>query len=139
MSKLGVGKEVLSYCNKCKLALAHIIVTMKTDTVIGKTQCKTCSSTHAYKDPSGVKASKTRSKTSVKKTASKKASVSDLWMEAIGKATKKSVKYSPKTKFEMGDLIDHPKFGPGVIERCFDGDKIQVLFRHEIKTLIHNK
>ena len=72
MSQLGVGKEVLSYCNKCKLTLAHIIVTMKSENTIGKVQCKTCGGSHAYKDPSAVKASKTRrGKKASKKTASK--------------------------------------------------------------------
>ncbi|MEC7277928.1 MAG: hypothetical protein VXV96_16525 [Bdellovibrionota bacterium] len=139
MSQLGVGKEVLSYCNKCKLTLAHIIVTMKSENTIGKVQCKTCGGSHAYKDPSAVKASKTRrGKKATKKTASKE-SISDIWMERVASASSKSQKYSIKTKFELGDIIDHPKFGPGVIDKLIDADKIQVIFRHDIKTLIHNR
>lgn len=137
MSQLGVGKEVLSYCNKCKLTLAHIIVTMKSDTSIGKVQCKTCSGTHAYKDPSNVKASKTKGGKKAKKSAAD--SISDIWMDAVASSSTKSQKYSIKTKFELGDIIDHPKFGPGVIDKLIDADKIQVIFRHDIKTLIHNK
>lgn len=137
MSKLGVGKEVLSYCNKCKLTLAHLIVTMKSDTTIGKVQCKTCQGTHAYKDPSAVKASKT--KRGKKAKASTKESISDIWMERVASSSSKSQKYNIKTKFDLGDIIDHPKFGPGVIDKLIDADKIQVIFRHDIKTLIHNK
>ncbi len=137
MSQLGVGKEVLSYCNKCKLTLAHLIVTMKSDTTIGKVQCKTCQGTHAYKDPSAVKASKTRRGKKTK--ASTKDSISDIWMEKVASSSSKSQKYNIKTKFELGDIIDHPKFGPGIIEKLIDADKIQVIFRHDIKTLIHNK
>lgn len=137
MSQLGVGKEVLSYCNKCKLTLAHLIVTMKSDTTIGKTQCKTCQGTHAYKDPSAVKASKTRRGKTTK--ASTKDSISDIWMEKVASSKAKSQKYNIKTKFELGDIIDHPKFGPGFVEKLIDADKVQVIFRHDIKTLIHNK
>lgn len=137
MSQLGVGKEVLSYCNKCKLTLAHIIVTMKSDTSIGKVQCKTCTGTHAYKDPSNVKASKTKGGKKAKKSTQD--SVSDIWMDKVASSNSKSQKYSIKTKFELGDIIDHPKFGPGVIDKLIDADKIQVIFRHDIKTLIHNK
>lgn len=137
MSKLGVGKEVLSYCNKCKLTLAHLIVTMKSDTTIGKVQCKTCQGTHAYKDPSAVKASKT--KRGKKAKSSTKESISDIWMERVASSSSKSQKYNIKTKFDLGDIIDHPKFGPGVIDKLIDADKIQVIFRHDIKTLIHNK
>jgi hypothetical protein len=140
MSQLGVGKEVLSHCNKCKLALAHIIVTMKSETSIGKVQCKTCNGTHAYKDPSGVKAKKTKSASRVgKKMTKKEESIADMWMELMAKATAKSQAYSIRAKFAAGDLIDHPKFGPGIVDKLIDADKVQVIFRHEIKTLVHNK
>jgi len=139
MAQLGVGKEVLSYCNKCKLTLAHMIVTMKSDTVIGKTTCKTCQATHAYKDPSAVKAKKTKGGSRLKKTTNTADSVSDIWMEKIASAQSKSQDYSPRTKFTIGDIIDHSKFGPGYIDKMIDSDKIQVIFRHDIKTLIHNK
>jgi DNA-directed RNA polymerase subunit M/transcription elongation factor TFIIS len=138
MSQLGVGKEVLSYCNKCKLTLAHLVMTMKSDTIIGKVQCKTCQNTHAYKDPSNVKASKTKKGKTTKKSTSAD-SISDIWMNRVASSSSKSQKYSIKAKFELGDIIDHPKFGPGVIDKLIDADKIQVIFRHDIKTLIHNK
>ncbi|EQC43599.1 hypothetical protein M899_3002 [Bacteriovorax sp. BSW11_IV] len=142
MTELSVGKEVLSYCNKCKLTLAHMIVAMKDVNTIYKVQCKTCKSTHAYKDPSAVKVKKVTAKVKKASPGSSKrsaASVSDLWMDAVNNATTKSKAYSIKIKFELGDIIDHPKFGPGVVDKCIDGDKIEVIFRHDIKTLMHNK
>ncbi|MCR9204011.1 MAG: hypothetical protein NXH75_05515 [Halobacteriovoraceae bacterium] len=60
-------------------------------------------------------------------------------MEKVASSSSKSQKYSLKEKFELGDIIDHPKFGPGIIDKLIDADKIQVIFRHDIKTLIHNK
>ena len=133
---IGVGKEVLSYCSKCKLTLAHTIVNMKNKKTIGKVECKTCHDTHSYKDPSKVKAHK---KSTGLKPLHKQDSVADIWMEAVNKSKAKSQKYSPKTKFAIGDIIDHVTFGPGVVERLIDDNKIQVIFRHEIKTLIHNR
>ena len=140
MSDLSAGKEVLSYCSKCKLTLAHTIVVMKDAVHIGKVTCKTCDGTHAYKDPSTVKAKRKSSSVKKRTTAAKaKMSVADLWLEAVNNSTAKSQGYSIKSKFIKGDIIDHPKFGPGVIERLIDSDKIEVIFRHDIKTLIHNK
>jgi hypothetical protein len=142
MSEISVGKEVLSYCGKCKLTLAHMIVAMKDDTTIAKVKCKTCQATHAYKDPSKVRAKKslgTSSNSSTRSTRKKDDhSISDIWMSAINKSTAKSQPYSPKTCFTNGDIIDHVKFGPGVVEKLLDGNKIEVIFRHEIKTLMHN-
>lgn len=133
---IGVGKDVLSYCTKCKLALAHTIVTMKNENTIGKVKCNTCDATHAYRDPSKVKA---RSKKAKAKQTNSSESVADIWMNAINNSTAKSQDYNMKKGFQKGDIIDHPKFGPGVIDKLIDNDKIQVIFRHDIRTLVHNK
>lgn len=133
MSGFSAGKEVLSYCNKCKLALAHIIVVMKDPATIGKVTCKTCNGTHAYKDPAS-KAKKVKSSTA--KKSKKAVNVNDLWTSEIAKSDGKSKAYSIRESFEIGDLLDHKKFGPGVVQALVDG-KIEVLFQHEIKILVH--
>ncbi len=135
MSEIGVGKEVLSYCSKCKLTLSHTIATMKSAKSIGKVECRTCKATHAYKDPSKVKSRGIKSQTDKSKNND---SVADIWMNAINKSSAKSQDYSLKKQFHLGDIIDHPKFGPGVVEKLVDQNKIQVIFRHDIKTLMHN-
>lgn len=137
MSKYAAGKEVLSYCSKCKLTLSHIIVSMKDAATIGKVECRTCKGTHAYKDPAS-KTKKVKRKSSIPGSRAKSMSVSDLWTEQFGKASGKAKPYTIKTCFEVGELIDHKKFGPGIVQEIIDG-KIEVLFQHEIKTLIHNK
>lgn len=135
MSDFSVGKEVLSYCGRCKMPLAHMITVMKTAKTIGKVECKTCNAIHAYRDPS--KASTTKRK-AAGTTRAKTVSVADLWMEKMGESKVKSKPYSIKGIFTLGDIIDHSKFGPGVIDQV-NGDKIDVIFRFEIKTLVHNK
>ena len=52
MSQLTVGKDVLSFCTKCKLNLGHTIVAMKDAKHIAKVKCNTCATIQAYKDPS---------------------------------------------------------------------------------------
>ena len=139
MSQLTVSKDVLSYCTKCKLNLGHTIVAMKDSVHIAKVKCNTCNTIQSFKDPSQAKqkANKTRTrKTSL--TPSKVISVADLWMEKMSSAKKKSTPYAMDGKFREGDIIDHVKFGPGIVEKVVD-DKIEVIFRHEIKTLVHNK
>jgi hypothetical protein len=138
MSQLTVGKDVLSYCTKCKLNLGHIIVAMKDVKHIAKVKCNTCGTLQAYKDPSiSSKQNKTRTKKTLM-TPSKIISVSELWMEKMSSTKKKSTPYTMDANFVKGDIIDHTKFGPGIVEKVVD-DKIEVIFRHEIKTLVHNK
>ncbi|HXH75852.1 MAG TPA: hypothetical protein VNJ08_12845 [Bacteriovoracaceae bacterium] len=137
MSQLTVGKDVLSYCTKCKLNLGHIIVAMKDAKHIAKVKCNTCGTLQSYKDPTLAKQNKTRTK-KTSSIPSKVISVSDLWMEKMSSTKKKSMPYAMDGKFNQGDIIDHSKFGPGIVEKVVD-DKIEVIFRHEIKTLVHNK
>ncbi len=135
MSKYSAGKEVLSYCGKCKLSLAHMIVSMKDENTLGKVTCKTCNATHMYKDPA-TKTKKVRAKKATGRTRAKSVPVNELWTEAIGKASGKAKDYSIREIFEVNDMLDHKKFGPGIVQNIIDG-KIEVLFQHEIKTLVH--
>jgi len=143
MSSIGVGKEILSNCSKCKLILAHIIVTMKSVTEADKVQCKTCKSTQSFKDPSGKK--KKTSIAKVIKTAKagsgKKSteSVSELWTKALNKTTASSKDYTIKGTFQTGDIINHPTFGQGVVEKLIDNNKIEVIFQDDYRTLMHQK
>jgi uncharacterized Zn finger protein (UPF0148 family) len=136
MNEIGVGKEVLSYCSPCKLSLAHIIVTMKNDTTPGKTECKTCGAVHNYKNPDEAKKKKT---TTRKPRQSKLEQLKDTWMKAMAASDAEPQMYSIKQKFLIGDIVEHPKFGQGIVERSIDNNKIEVMFSAEVKVLLHNK
>lgn len=136
--QITTGKDVLSYCTKCRLNLSHTIVAMKDEKTFAKVQCNTCKSTHAYKDPSSSNASKTRTKPKRSTGQTKIISIADLWMESLNKTTSKSQPYTIDHKYREGDVIDHTKFGPGIVQAVKD-NTIQVVFRHDIKTLVHNK
>lgn len=138
-SNLGAGKEVLSYCSKCKLTLAHIIVSMKDVVTIGKVECKTCHAVHAYKDPLAAKSKSRTGRVGVLKRGASKAEMnSNVWEAAMNDQGRKHHPYSVASKFSLGDIIAHPKFGPGVVERMLDDNKIEVIFKGDVKTLIHN-
>lgn len=142
MSAIGVGKEILSNCSKCKLILAHIIVTMKSATEPDKVMCKTCKSTQSFKDPSAKK--KKTSVAKVIKTArsgGKKSTetVGELWTKALNKSTAGFKDYTIRGSFQTGDVINHPTFGQGVVEKLIDDNKIEVLFQDDYRTLMHKK
>ncbi len=137
-SQITVGKDVLSFCTKCKLNLSHTIVAMKDSKSIAKVKCNTCQSIQSYKDPSVSTANKTRTKKTASTGTTKIISISDLWMEQLNKTTAKSQPYGIDQKYKTGDVIDHIKFGPGIVQSV-KAETIEVVFRHEIKTLVHNK
>jgi hypothetical protein len=130
--EIGVAKEVLSYCGKCKLALTHIIVTMKNETTIGKCQCKTCSAKHNYRDPEAV-VEKKNTATTRKKTA---IPVAEIWKSAVTKTDGRAKPYAMDKRFKEGDLIAHATFGKGVVMQLIMDDKIQVQFEDALKLLI---
>ena len=132
-----VGKDVLSYCSKCALALSHIIMSIGTKGLPHQVQCNTCKGKHIFKDPVLAKSVRPRIKSAGKKVEVR--TLSEVWLDAVGNSNGKQIKYSPKHKFLKGDLVDHVTFGPGVVQTIVDNDKIEVIFRHEIKTLVHNK
>ena len=53
-SEIVVGKEIVSYCTKCKMDLGHTIVAMK-GAVPARVICRTCKSEHNFKVKKGVK------------------------------------------------------------------------------------
>jgi hypothetical protein len=45
-------------------------------------------------------------------------------------------KYSPKERYEAGDVLEHPSFGRGIATAIKGGTKIEVLFEQGSKLLI---
>jgi hypothetical protein len=142
--KFETGKEILSYCTSCKMDLNHFIVAMKGDQVV-KVECKTCKKTHNYRAPKGITEPQALEKAAAKKAAKVAAAAEahakdnegewERLMETL--KTKPSKNYSLKTPFTPGDKIAHSTFGEGIVQRVIYPNKIEVIFRQDLKTLIH--
>ena len=141
------GNEVLAYCSSCKMDL-YAVVVAKIGTEIVKVQCKTCKKERAYKAPKGVKAPDMEAAAATtEKKASKKAalkedtkSIQAEWqtlMEAAKGA--KRIKYSPRTALEVGYIVDHPNFGEGIVMKLLYPNKAEVIFRDEMRVMIHSR
>lgn len=131
-----VGKDILSLCTKCKLTLGHIIVSMVDATTVSKVKCNTCQSVHRFKDPTTSKLTRKKLPNLLKKQTP---SIHNIWEEAMKKPQDSRKPYSFKEKFVQGDVIEHPTFGPGVVDSTLEKDKIRVIFQSNEKTLLHNK
>jgi hypothetical protein len=134
MATPSVGKDVLSYCGKCKLTLSHTVTAM-TGTTIAKVQCNTCKAIHGFRSSPTAKRTTTRSRAARKPQIS----VAELWKQEMSKAKGETIPYSIRKSFQVGDVIDHKKFGPGVVQAFVGNEQIEVIFNSDIKTLVHNK
>lgn len=133
-----VAQEVLAYCTSCKMDLAHLIVAMKGDK-ISKAECKTCKKTHAFKAPKGITEPPAKKKSKKAEAAEKEiVSLAAEWEKLMNANPAAPIKkYGLKTSFTLGDKIAHPNFGDGIVERLIYPNKIEVMFKTAVKTLIH--
>jgi hypothetical protein len=136
-----VGKEALSYCTSCKMDLNHTIVALKGDRN-AKVMCLTCKKEHVYRAPKGItepgqakpKATRKKKKEAEVETVSVEAEWEKL-MLAHKDAPLKS--YNTKGNFALGDKLSHPTFGDGIVGKLIYPNKLEVIFRTDVKVLIH--
>ncbi len=137
METLTAGKEVISYCTKCKMDLMHVIIAMKGDRVM-KVKCKTCKADHAYKAAKGVTDPKKAPKPRAKKAGTAKVAVEEEWARLMRENSGKPIKdYGSDLSFANGDRLKHPVFGEGIVTRQIYPRKMEICFSMDLKVLIH--
>ncbi len=123
LERYSAGDNIAAYCTKCKLTLDHTIVAMEGETII-KVQCKTCGGRHKFR--SQADASKVQSPR-VKQGDATKTAV-NLWETSIAEAKGKEHVYKMTGKYRVGDIVNHDKFGKGVVMKLYM-NKCDVLFQ----------
>lgn len=139
-----VASELLAYCTSCRMDLNHIVVAMKGDRV-AKVECQTCKKIHVYKTPKGITTPDTTKKKrgakaskGVDDAAQNATSITAEWEKLMSlhrEAPRKT--YNTKASFALGDKLDHPTFGEGIVGKLIFPNKLEVVFKANIKILIH--
>lgn len=140
---ISVGDNIDAYCLKCKLVLAHVVL-FKVDGEINRVKCKTCGAEHKYR---GVKAAVKKSETAVRaprsasagKTARKEA-INDaplMWdLKSRSLPSGTPIRdYNISENFEAGNVINHPVFGVGFVEKVVSEKSISVLFQDTVRLM----
>lgn len=130
--KYEVGAEIEAYCTKCKIDRLHAIETLKSDGNINRVICRTCDGSHLFRRPKGDGSKKPRSSSSGSRRRRKGA-------VTVTEAELANAKpYSMNGAFEVGDIIQHKKFGPGSVLEIRPGGKMEVGFETGGKLLVCN-
>jgi hypothetical protein len=133
-----------AWCGRCKLMLRHTVETLdggRPDRV----HCNTCKSQHGYKPyapgdaPRQVKERRERATRGARAPQPGHAKASHYDALISGRDQSQAASYSPKGRFQPGDVISHPTFGVGVATALKDTTKIEVLFPEGPKVLIHGR
>lgn len=118
--------------------------------VPARVMCRTCKSEHNFKPKRGVKepggiapsrgspGSTTRTARAPLEAKEEKTVPVELeWMRQMNASTAAMKEYGADQAFITGDRIKHPVFGEGIIQKLVFPNKVEVLFKMDIKTLIH--
>jgi hypothetical protein len=120
--------------------LNHVIVAMKGDK-IAKVQCLTCKKEHVYRAPKGALEPQTTKTTRAKKTTEEPEnhSIEIEWEKLMSAHKDLPLKpYTTRGHFGLGDKLNHPTFGDGIVGKLIYPNKLEVIFRHDVKVLIHS-
>jgi len=123
-----VGKNVDSWCARCKLMLAHTVEAI-VNNKITRTHCNTCGAQHAYrKSPPGTAAAKKRGGTVASRNTREAHAAVDYQALLRGKDFSNARPYKMSDRFLPKELINHPVFGVGLVVAVRDTSKIDVGF-----------
>ena len=134
-----VGADIEALCSKCG-DVWHVVVA-KVGQQIVKVQCKQCGGYHKYKSPFSEALQKDAAQPARKPPARtpRDQPVERIAKPAVAPDLSKPVRqYRPTEKFEVGERVDHPSFGQGVVE-VIDGAKATIFFATGRKVLVHDK
>lgn len=139
MDNFRVGSNIDAWCTKCKLILAHTIEAIA-GSVIKRVQCNTCRGKHQFKSTEpGTKSVASPVSHKTAGAPKSKSKPSDYAKLLNGKDLSRAYVYSISRHFAKGDIINHSKFGVGVVVDEKDMAKIEVLFESGPKILIHSR
>lgn len=129
-----VGGEIESYCGSCKEERTHIIAAMDGD-IVRRVTCSMCGGTHNFKRKAATTSSSGDSATTKRATGSRRTKEAQAFTIDPSRPQKA---YDMNHNYSTGDVINHPKFGLGLIENSLPPNKIEVRFQEGKKLLLHN-
>jgi len=138
-----VGDNIDAYCLKCKLLLAHVVL-FKVNGVVSRVKCKTCGAEHKYRGATaGVKkkaAEGLSGAVRAKKPVAPKAPANDAPLQWDLKSRNMPpdtpiLNYSIRETYKANQVIHHPVFGVGFVQKVVSDKSISVLFSDSVRLM----
>jgi hypothetical protein len=119
---LSAGDPIKARCTKCRKNTDHIVITMGEEGPVN-VQCNICSRQHKYRPSTAAK------KPAMRQSAQPRDAECKEWQDLRPSLNgAEAANYSMTSSYKVKDLIDHPVFGLGVVQRVAGPQKIEVLF-----------
>jgi hypothetical protein len=139
-----VGKNIDAFCSRCQLTLAHIVL-YEVGGAIHSVKCKTCRAEHRYHGPKSgrqrdIAAERRSGREAPRKPRPVRPADARLWEQRNAATAPDAVVWDYKLTecYEKGDVISHPQFGRGFVEKI-TADSMEVIFREGRKSLAMNR
>jgi hypothetical protein len=134
-----VGADVEALCSKCG-DVWHVVVAKVGEKIV-RVLCKECGGQHRYKSPHGVPKEKRQAPSMAERAAkpARESPAERFAKPAVAADPSKPVRvYRASDKYEVGERVEHPSFGQGVVEIAEPG-KITVFFASGRRVLAQAK
>ena len=132
-----VGADIASLCVKCG-DVWHVVLAKIGEQII-KVQCKECGAQHRYKRPGGGDAKKTRAPRKTR-TPRDDRPIARIDTPAVAPDLARPMRtYAPSDTYAVGDRVEHPSFGQGVVESAIEPGKITAFFPSGRRVLVHDR
>lgn len=132
-----VAKSFFTFCKKCNAERYHRVLAHKTSTS-ASIECEICKSKKTYSLPKPGVTRKAPSSSAGRTTARRNSHADEYNQLMMNRGSEQGLPFSIRTKYELDQKIDHPKFGAGFVKNVLT-DRVDVMFQDELKTLMHNK
>jgi len=121
-----VGADVEALCSKCG-DVWHVVVAKVGDQIV-KVHCKECNKEHRYKNPKAASKAERQPSLTTPKPERQKAPVERFEKPAVAADLSRPARsYRASDAFAVGERVEHPNFGQGVVEVSESG-KVTVFF-----------
>lgn len=133
-----VARNINLPCKKCGVDRYFVVVAHTTPTS-AKVKCEVCGAQKTFKlsKPKAAKAPRAPGAKRVSKT--REPDHAAVWADLKNQiGTDNVVPYSMKSKFELANTINHPKFGVGFVTNATN-EKVDVAFEDGSRALVHNR
>lgn len=122
------------------LVLAHTVVAMDGDRIV-KVKCNTCTKTHTYRAPDSASEATAAKRKVARKKREEAAAAALVNFDALAEKVDMSAasKYSIKNTLDVHQVVEHPKFGTGIVFALKEDGKAEVVFRDGPRVLVHGR
>ena len=135
-----VAKKVFYPCKKCETDRYQVVIAHSTANT-ARLECEVCKTKNAFKleEPKVPRTKAGAAKVPGKRaTGIRAAAHIARWTDLRDKLSVSASPYNMRAAFEVGSVVEHPKFGLGFVVQQ-TGQAIQVIFEDAERSLVHNR